>query len=401
MNLRMHGFRNGLRNGLRIGLRIPALTLAGLLLPSAQVNAQDLDAASVRRAVSEPGCEVPSVIVAEIAMGLDGWRYRAIYRPGLGEVEVVGLFADAIEPRSGAVVSAIWYQAPSSPLGAWTVEAMVDGTSAQAVAVLKQRFGITDFQNGLWEIDGMAEATEPLLAAKRGVLESDPLAEWLEPFAPSVRKTVLGALVGVGYPAFDASPELHATAVSDAMLSSLAQLFAGWITTNEAHPDAALVEALSVDWLSPPLRCRQRTEYGPWVAIGELCNCHTEGPVKSCMEFSIVVSGSVDITLPWPPPIGTKVHIDGNLTGTIAASICGWERHCTGQCKRSVTTFLEDCTEVESADQLAVMTLVHRAYRGPQVNPTCAENSCSQNPPAGMPDDTVDCGLGTTPVVVP
>ncbi len=340
--------------------------------------------------------QAPEFVVAETSLIVDGWRYRAVSRSKGGGVRVIGLFAARVTAHASAI-QAVWYQPPveNSSTGHWTAEAFVGMSAGEAVECLKVRLGLSAGQDHFWEIplaSTLAGSTEPI---RFGVLEDDPIAQFLASISPETRKITLASLCADGHAAVDASPECAELASRDAALKSAAAVFENWITTNTPAPRQDLLDIFNLRWrVSTP--CTAHTWVGPWTPLNEatMCNCVTQGPTMNCLEAQVFAEGEMEVFFPFPPPTGSVFRVKGSVNTTFAIAICTWERRCTGLCSRKIiTTFDDRTTHVDN--EIAIATTSRLGFYGPQVNPHCSNNSCGSIPPAGFPSNPGGCGFGT------
>lgn len=409
-----------------------AVTLAALFLAQ---SGGFVASASAMRDTSDPSRFVcvaradaaqpeVSVAVSGGAVEIDGWRYKALYRGNNGAVEVIGFLAARVSQEASITpIGAVWYCAPELPSGPWASEAFPEIPASTAAAILKARFQIPDAQDVLWDVGELppVDASCATLQSETvidGLLASDPLGAVLAPLAPDSKAVMLSALVGIGYPAVDAKPEAVDESERFHMLDMLQSVFQDWLSTwvpmsgaehllIQAHlPKQIDMDAVSQRWRNPiqsiPSPCPPAW-WSDWEPLdpSALCDCETQGPYANCQQVTYSVEGTVEITLPWPPPTGTKITLRGSVSGTTAVLYCGWGRICHGAARRTYHYSLPPDCEPRQRDYFALIAFERWSWNPPQFMPSCADMTCQPWRPAGVPPASQDCGLGIPVQTVP
>lgn len=403
---------------LRAGARLARAFLVAVSAGGASVAAaqETLDASrQVRVALTDSEDAVGALVaVSEVAIELEGWRYKALYRGAGGEVDVIGFLAvRTAVSQSPASIECVWYCAPEASGGEWISEAFPDMPPQVAAAILKARYAVPDIQDELWEVGTLPSAAdlpssmtgvEPL---SDGLLAGDSLSELLAPLAPDSKSIMLSALAGIGYPAVDAKPQSVGESERFHMLEVLRSVFANWMSTwvpmtgadhllvQAPAPRSLDIAALAGLWSGPVATGCPPAYYGPWEPVAdEPCGCSTMGPRRHCVQVSFGGSAEIEITVPWPPPSGSRVKVHGSANATAAVQVCAWRRQCRSMMHRLFTQHVPpDCAPIERSE-FRNFTLERWEWWPPEVNPTCAEMQSCVDEPMSLPPDDEPCGMG-------
>ena len=396
------------------------LCAAVMCAASASARQDTTDASRlVRVALSDEAHTEVLVAVSGGAVEIDGWRYKALYRGKNGAPEVIGFFAArVVQGASIAPIGAVWYRAPELPSGAWSSEAFPELSPSTAAAILKARFQIPDAQDVLWDVGELSIAdascaTDHAEPVVDGLLASDPLGAVLAPLAPESKSVMLSALADIGYPAVDAKPEAVEESERFHMLDVLQSVFQDWLSTWVPMPGAEhlLIEsslpqeidvvAVSGLWSGPVSTGCPPAFHTPWTPIGPMCDCQTVGPRKHCVEVKFGIGGEIDISIPWPPPTGTRIRIAGAVDVKSAVMVCGWKRSCMARMTRQFVQFIPPNCELRETSQTRDLRVERWDWWPYELNPTCAEMSCLDVPPTGMPPQSEYCGMGDEVITWP
>jgi hypothetical protein len=379
----------------------------------------------VRVALSDDAHAEVLVAVSGGAVEIDGWRYKALYRGRNGSPEVIGFFAARTsQEASVASIGAVWYCAPELPSGAWSSEAFPDIAAPTAAAILKARFQIPDAQDVLWDVGELpiADAScatdhaEPVID---GLLAGDPLGAMIAPLAPESKSVMLSALANIGYPAVDAKPEAVDESERFHMLDVLQSVFQDWLSTWVPMPGAEhlLVQAplpKEIDraavvelWRGPiqsvPSPCSPSwaTPWEPADPLGQMCGCRTTGPIKHCVMVTLTAGAWIEVWIPWPKPVGSFIRVHGSANTTTAVMVCGWVRTCESLVVRRRIDYLPPDCQPRETSEFKTLAVEHSNTWPPEMNPTCGEMQCLDQPPTGTPPNDEPCGLGDEVIVLP
>jgi hypothetical protein len=340
--------------------------------------------------------------VSSQKLKLQGWNLKPVYTQRPGGVQVVGYLA---WPESEVIVGdnprAIWYERPNDDCASWVSVAYTSGTAWNAVVALKQRFGIDDSVDAIWEIPVVApiegDDSQPRVF-QQGVPVEDPLLPLVNSLppgpdlsVPGPRGELLGVFQDAGYAAADVPFERMGPARAAQFFANQTRFFevvigrtlsasefaavAQWAFGSSPAPVAPGTQPPpppgapgGPDWPAfpktvplPPdplwtgqpcpnmpepawFGCDDSEYYGPWIPTEAPCDCETLGPSSlSIGEVSANAEGVITIWIPVPPPQGSTLKITVGVGFKAKWKLCYWSRRCWANAKR--TTFYRSKTD--------------------------------------------------------
>lgn len=360
-----------------------------------------------------PGMDIPRFNVSTMKVERGDWAFKPVYEIVDMNVRVVGLFASA-KPgtTTGLNFTAVYYQRPlGDDCGEWLARVWPSASASQSATAVKAMYGISDFQDVYWEVEGLPVPTvgetvgeEKML--KGGFASDDPMGELVGSFDQATRNETVEVLQQVGYPIADIPIEKGGGDEAKWWLAQTARMFDRTIGRNltslewESEISAAYASSTycvrpsgpftlpKPDWFG---RCTPDTQYGDWEPDGTPCNCSTTGPWPSvCGRFTADARGKVVIRVPYPPPVGSEVEVSGGVNAAIDVCVCTWMRECYAPAtKRKVRHISADCVvtaSTESGPGMYFQVYGHAIA-------TSAQYCASTGKPANIPDNSQSCGL--------
>lgn len=398
-------------------LALGAAFLTGASEPAAAQTNATLNSAKPTVRLGATGT-VPTYNVSSMRLDIGDYSLKPVYQVQGDQVRVVGFFATPLPGTAvGSNLQAVWYGRPDVECDEWVVVTWSQAPVADAIKSLKQTYAIPDEQDIYWELPVGGAATNSVLY-NEGFVDGDPMKAAADAMTPEQREAFMALLKNAGYSIATMEFEKEGPAAATAWLVAQARFFDAMIGRNltgqafeEAFeqqyialgppilfdPTCELIDLVCDLWFcrrrpAPPPTCTPKTIYGEWQPAGELCNCTTEGPWSAiCGEFTANAEGKIVINIPFPPPRGTRIELSVGVGVTINLCVCMWQRTCTGQAQRTVTTINADCsrsTTTEYKDgHVFTATAWQTAYPAEQCQQAARPGSM---PPADQP-----CGLTT------
>lgn len=360
-----------------------------------------------------PGMDIPRFNVSTMKVERGDWAFKPVYEIVDMNVRVVGLFASA-KPgtTTGLNFTAVYYQRPlGDDCGEWLARVWPSATASQSATAVKAMYGISDFQDVYWEVEGLPVPTvgetvgeEKML--KGGFASDDPMGELVGSFDQATRNETVEVLQQVGYPIADIPIEKGGGDEAKWWLAQTARMFDRIIGRNltslewESEISAAYASSTYCVTSSGPFelprpnilgRCAYDVQYGDWQPEGTPCNCSTTGPSPvACGRFTADARGKVVIKVPFPPPLGSEIELSGGVNAAFDVCVCMWKRKCHAPATwRSVRTTTEDClmrSTTESGPGMYFTKYFHSVV-------TSAQYCATALTPEGMPDSNQPCGL--------
>jgi hypothetical protein len=359
--------------------------------------------------------ERPRAFVSGMKVKVGDWQLKPVYQVSGESARVVGMLAT---PDTSFVIGenvrAVWYSRPNHPCDQWGSVAWTQGAAWDAVVSLKSQYGISSVQDRDWEValppseDELSDVRPQLF--QDGFVVGDPVSSIVANLprstsvaTPSPRSSVIGLLQDSGQAVADVPFERPGPGFTRAFLNQHAEYFDATVgrVFSDAEMASLTTSMLATGYSScgEQLGCTPREVFGEWERLGPACGCKNKGPfVGISGTFEANADGDVDIRIPWPPPLGTKIKFGVGVKAKLDIAICVWLRECIGKAQRTRKLINADCSET-------VMPREHMdGYKWVSVfwMPSTPAQGCATMPePPGLPPATQDCGLEIPNTIIP